>query len=232
MSSRRRMEIFPKKRFTLVVSLPFHSVELAEAAERGGAHALKVHLNVHHAASGTRFGSWKKEKSIILEILKSVSIPVGVMPGSKVVASEKDLGEMEKSGISFFDIYLNDCPSYLLRSRMKKMLALGYGFNLETLTKISYADWVEASVVGVSDYGKSLTAQDILLYKTIVQKTNQKVFVPTQKKISPDDVTLLHRAGVSGIIIGSVVTGKTPKSMYEATRNFKKAIHLLASQEF
>lgn len=218
---------FTKGKFALVVSLPFHSVELAQAAEEGGAHAIKVHLNVRHAASGTRFGSWKEEKEVIQEILQTVKIPVGIMPGSQVVALKEEMAEVETAGISFFDIYIKDCPPYLLQSKMKKMLALGYGFNLETLTKISYADWVEASVVGVSDYGKSLTAQDILLYKTIVQKTNQKVFVPTQKKISPDDVTLLHRAGVSGIIIGYVVTGKTIQSLHETTKAFSKAIEAL-----
>lgn len=44
--------------FPIIVSLPRHDLDLAKAALAGGASAIKVHLNAHHRASGTTFGSY------------------------------------------------------------------------------------------------------------------------------------------------------------------------------
>ena len=45
-----------RQRPALAVSLPLNDIALAKAAEEAGADALKIHINVHHDASGTHFG--------------------------------------------------------------------------------------------------------------------------------------------------------------------------------
>ena len=68
--------------FTLMVSLPQNDPELARAAIRGGAQGLKIHINVHHHASGTHFGTWAEERNEIEAILEEA----GVSPSRVTIA--------------------------------------------------------------------------------------------------------------------------------------------------
>jgi hypothetical protein len=58
MSKTKTEEIFKTKKMVLIASLPKNDPALAKAAAAGGADMLKIHLNVEHAASGTKFGSF------------------------------------------------------------------------------------------------------------------------------------------------------------------------------
>ena len=88
-----------KNKMTLIVSLPSNSKALAKAAAKGGADALKVHMNVKHEASGVVFGGYDDEKDAIGEVIDSVKIPVGIMPGNEELPSEKEMGALKKIGI-------------------------------------------------------------------------------------------------------------------------------------
>ena len=50
------------------------------------------------------------------------------------------------------------------------------------------------------------------------------VVVPTQRLIAPQDVPALVRAGVKGLMIGAVVTGRERDGIVRAIRAFKAAI--------
>ena len=205
----------PTNKFTLIVSLPKNDLNMAKAALNGGADAIKVHLNVEHRASHTIFGNWQEERKNIENILNNVSITTGIMPGAEKVATENDIKEIEKSGIAFFDIYYKDAPTYLLKSKMQKMFALHYPLQLENLKYIDTLKWnfVEASIINPADYRKHLTLEDVNNYKIIVRKLKKPVIVPTQKKINSQEVSLLNKVGVKGIMIGAVVFGKDPKNI-------------------
>ena len=45
----------------LIVSLPSNDPAMAQAATGAGADAVKLHMNVTHDASGTRFGSFAED---------------------------------------------------------------------------------------------------------------------------------------------------------------------------
>lgn len=222
--------LFGKKPLLLVASPPRNDVELAMAAEAGGADLLKVHLNVRHAASGTMFGSLLEERDVIENILSSVKIPVGVMPGSEYPASLEEMKTLEKMGISFFDIYTSDMPAeYLLLEKMEAMAAIGYGWK-EWEPEVIYSMGVtmlEASVVHHEEYGKRLDFEDLETYSYIAKMFKGSVVAPTQKAIRPEEIPLLYKAGVKGIMIGKIVAGDRP-SVFEATaKKFAAAIDRL-----
>ena len=211
----------------LIVSLPGNKVELAAAAQSGGADMIKIHLNVTHAASGIHFGAFNEERDGIEQILKAVDIPVGIMPGAATTASMEDMLELEKMGISFFDIYITDMPAgYLNLKNMEPMAALGHDWRYRNVAGLNGlgVKLTEASIVKHEDYGKPLLASDLMDYSSISSGFDGAVIVPTQKKIEPGEVELLRRAGVSGIMIGKIVTGDTPAGLESATAEFASAI--------
>lgn len=215
-----------KDKFTLIVSLPKNSVKLAKAAEEGGADFLKIHLNVLHRASKTKFGSFLEEKNRIKKILNDVKIPVGIMPGEKVVASFSEMMELEQMGIYFFDIYIQNCPATFLKLKMKKIFAVDYSFNLGYiyfLNKLGM-DALEASIIQPLEYGKNLSIDDLTKYKLLASLCKKDVIVPTQRKILPEEIPLLKKIGVSGIMIGAIVTGTDVESIKDATTKFRNAI--------
>lgn len=218
-----------RKRFALVVSLPQNSEALARAAIEGGADALKVHLNVEHRASKTKFGSFKAERKKLEAIAKLAGrkVALGVMPGAKAVASAAELDELQQMGFEYVDCYVHDFPAALLgHGRMKKMLALGPEYRFEEVRGVGSlgVDAVEASIVDPKGYGQPLMTADLMRYRAIAAASRLPVLVPTQRAIQPSEVPMLAWAGANGIIIGAIVTGKTPASLGKATRAFRDAI--------
>lgn len=227
------MKLLPvlDERFGLIVSLPRNEVELAKAAVEGGADALKVHLNVHHHASGTAFGTWEQERAAVQEIVSSVGIPVGVVPGAQVIASDDELAAMAKMGIDFWDTFVHHAPTRLLeRTDMGCMMALNFQFPLERAALVVKlgAQVIEASIIPPEEYGSLLTARDLVAYSVLTAEVGSTpVVIPSQRKYTPRDVPHLRRAGARGLVIGAIVTGPDATSLGEATREFRRAIDLM-----
>lgn len=219
----------------LIVSLPANDAKLAAAAANGGADMLKVHLNVEHRASGAVYGGWRDESAKIKDILSVVNIPVGVMPGADTVAGLDDWENMIQAGISFFDIYANQMPCWMWNLSVKKMPAISEVVPAHLLLSLvkgigkdgGNADWIEASIQKPEDYGKPLTAMDLANYRFLADAVDTPVIVPTQKKIEPYDVAFLHEAGIGGLMIGAIVTGKSVGSLESACAKYRQAIDAL-----
>jgi hypothetical protein len=207
----------PTDSFSLLVSLPHHDVALARAASEAGAHAIKVHCNVEHKASGTRFGSWKEEKPVILQIMDAVQGPVGLMPGSTVTVTPTEMQDAIDSGVQFIDIYDFDMPPWMWPLPLFKMVAVGSGYQLDEVRKLESrgADGIEASIVPSTQYGQPLTAADLNHYSAIVNATSLPVWVPSQKHLLPQDMASLKKAGVKGVILGVISLGKTADEFRE-----------------
>lgn len=216
-----------KKEFPLIVSLPENRIDMALAAEENGADALKVHLNVEHFASGTRFGSWTEEKNNIIEIIKSVKIPVGILPGAEAAAGFEEIMEAAGEGAAFLDAFAHDLPLSLWGiPQLGYMLAVNLQYDKETVQALTGfgVDAIEATILPHSQYGKELNMQDLALYHRLSRWCSCPVLIPTQKKIRPCDVIHLKKAGAGGIIIGAVVTGKSVESLAQTTRQFRNAV--------
>jgi len=216
--------------FTLLVSLPRNEMALAAAALRGGARGLKVHLNVHHAASGTQFGTFEEEREVlaqIAELAKAHDASVGVVPGGAPFASENEFTELAEIGIDYFDAYAADAPAWTLtQNHLDKMLAAHHGASMEFVKSLQALGMqlCEASILPHEQYGQPLRVLDVAAYQQICGALETPVIVPTQKKIRPSEVKILRNAGIRALLIGAVVTGDQPDSIEKATAEFAHEI--------
>jgi len=215
---------------TLIMSLPANDPELARAAARGGADVLKIHIRVHHDASGTHFGTLAEERERIAAILAAFQGPVGIVAGAADPATPEEMTELKRMGIDFFDLYLSYMPAWMWQLEgMAKAVALEptYSVHQALALKALGADLIEAAIVPHDGYGKPLTMADLAAYRDLRDTIDLPIIVPTQRAIRPEEATLITReCGIEGLMIGAIVTGKTPESIEKAVRRFKKAMEL------
>lgn len=226
--------IIQTNRFTLVVSLPANSLDLAEAALKGGAQAIKIHANVWHRASGHTFGTYAENKDFIKALIARCNeVPVGLVPGGEdaFITNEERL-ELEEMGLAFFSSYVQHMPCYMMESSvLSKMAAIDYTYNQNTLdaVKQSAIDVLECSVQPGKVYGAPLNYGDILRYTDIAAKAGKPTLIPTQKKIQPEEVKYLYEAGCKAVMIGAIVMGKEPdaETVFRVTTEFRNAVDRL-----
>ncbi|PQV64640.1 hypothetical protein B1R32_104134 [Abditibacterium utsteinense] len=216
-----------KNDWTLLVSLPKNDLDLAKAALNGGAQGLKVHINIEHFASGTRFGTLSQERAIlerITELAREFGASVGVVPGTlENFASPEEFRELAQIGIDYFDAYPADAPAWALsQTELDVMMAAFHGGDLDEFAGLEKLGMTlcEASILHHDDYGKALSALDLMKYRALSQKIKAPIIVPSQKKIEPHDLPALRETGAKGLLIGAIVTGRDAASLETATRAF------------
>lgn len=224
-------EMICSNRMSLVVSLPANDLDLAKAALRGGAQALKVHLNVWHRASGNTFGSFEQQKGFLQELIAlAQDVPVGLVPGAdEAFITEDEMRQLEEMGIKFFSCYSDNLPAFLVYSKkIRHMVAIHNNYDDHILNGVRHSplvDVLECSIMPGDVYGSPLVYSDVLRYTDVVEKTGKPVLIPTQKKIRPDEVRALHDAGCKAVMIGAIVMGdKTPAECERATAAFREAV--------
>ncbi len=220
-----------KSRFVLMVSLPKNDPALAEAAVKAGAQCLKVHVNCHHFASDTRFGSWSEERAVISEILSVMGdVPLGIVTGEATQPSAQDLEEICHSGIDFWDLFCRFTPpEYLDLPKLGRMVAIDSSWEpwlVESLGELG-VNVIESSIIPRELYRSELNLEDVSRYKRLAKASPMPILIPTQKAIKPHQVSSLRKAGAAGITIGAVVTGLEKESLAEATAAFREAIDRL-----
>ena len=219
-----------KRTMTLIVSLPENSESSAKAIESAGAHSIKVHLNCVHRASKTHFKTWTEEKEAISNIPNLLDIPVGIVPGAETTASMEEMRNIVDCGFDFLDIFSHHMPpEYLSISELTKSTAIDFRFDLnkaDMLEKLG-VEIIESSIIPPQEYGQPLTVNDLVLYKTLISSVKIPVFIPTQRKVKPEEIGYLREIGASGIAIGAVVTGNSLDGVLRMTEKFRKAIDKL-----
>jgi len=221
------LKLFEKNKLTLIVSLPDNDIELAKAAVAGGADALKVHFNIKHQASGVSFGTLKEEKPRLEKILKASKLPVGIVPGDEKKPTEKEMREVIDMGFDFFDMNINKMPPFMFGLKgITKIAAIdgkAAGERVATIKDENF-EAIEAAIIPHLGYGQTLTIGDLQYYISIAISSQLPVIVPTQRRIEADEVPILGETGVKAIMIGAIVTGRTPKMLERATKDFRQAI--------
>lgn len=216
--------------WTLLVSLPRNDVELAQAAFRGGAQGLKVHINVEHFASGTKFGSFEEEKANlqkIVQVAQEYSASVGIVPGGSPFATRDEFSKLAQIGVDYFDAYPAEAPAWVFeQDDLDIMLAAFHGATNDELMSLEELGMTlcEASIIAHEGYGTPLSALDLARYHDLSQTISTPFIVPSQKMLLPEDQTLLQRAGARGVLIGAIVTGRDAVSIEAATRGFSEAL--------
>lgn len=220
-------ELMSKKKLILIVSLPENSPDLARAAMDGGADALKVHINITHAAAGTKFGTLEEERRALERILSDASVPVGIVPGEKVVPNEKRMAEIRKMGFDFFDVKLKHMTDCMLRMKgISRVAAVDRDHPIDRLMELKAMgiDAVEAAIVATSEYGTDLNVSDLQSYITMAISAGVPVIIPTQRSIKVSEVPIIADTGAKALMIGAIVTGKTASSIKKATMAYRAAV--------
>jgi len=222
----------------LIVSLPHNSVDLAQAAADSGADALKVHMNVTHAASGTTFGTFGEEAAAVREIIKAAGIPVGLMPGAdpRALPTFDELKSLADDGLDFVDIYTHHMPLWFIDLPLKLVVAFSAfdGF-VEPVYYTTHLYWppeaganriwmAEGSIFSHEEYGRPFTYDDFRRLRILQEYVDVPLIVPTQKAITPEDARWLKRTGTGALMIGAVVTGDSAESIAAATARYREAI--------
>lgn len=224
------LSVLNRRRPALIVSLPGNRPELARAAQDGGADVIKVHMNVQHRASGLCFGTFEEEKEALEKILAAVNLPCGIVAGNHVDDVERDFRKAYELGFEFVSLYTSAMPlSVLAVPGLVKMAALSYDYTLEDVRSLSDvgAEVLEASVMRPETYGQRLTAAELLQYASICRESKIPVVVPTQRAVRPAEVKQLADCGISGIMVGAVVTGAEAESLRRSVGEFRSAIDRL-----
>jgi len=215
--------------FSLVVSLSANNLDMAKAALDGGADAVKVHMNVLHAASQNTFGTFEDNREFLTKLIEMAGDrPVGaVVGGGDAFITVEEKKELEDMGLDFVSCYAEHLPAFMLKGdKITKMVALHDTY--ETVlpaVKNSEIQVVEASIMPATQYRSPLTYFDLLQYRKICEAVTQPVLIPTQKKIYPDDVFALRDAGCKAVMIGAVVVDEsTPEAWYKATCAYRNAV--------
>lgn len=212
--------------FNLLVSIPKNHPDFAEAAEYGGADAIKVHLNCKHPASSYVFGTLKQERNSIEKILKKVSLPVGIVPGAEKTASRAELDELQNIGIDFFDIFAHHMPLNYLENTLGKMVCIDSRYTPQQVQRLATlgVEAFEASIIPHEEYGRPVVLSDLIHWKALSENLETPLLISTQRKINPEECQWLAEMGARGIVIGIVVTGDTPSGVQRATKFFRVAI--------
>ena len=215
------VDLLNKNKMTLIAALPKNDPELAEAAIKGGADALQLHINFHD------IGDFKTEKENHSRILELSSLPVGIFPGAKTHASQKEMEEMIKMGFDFFSIGIEHIPSFMSQIKgVSKILALGSRFTIDVVLGVGKygADAVDAAIIPSAGYGKDLVVGDLQNYISIVISAGIPVIIPTQRSIRPSEVAIIADTGAKGLMLTPVVTGTTSKHIHERVQEFRMAV--------
>lgn len=212
-------DLFSQKQFTTIVSLPQNRLDLAYAAIKGGADALKFHINVSHRASGNDFAGIEEYTETFKEIRKNFKGPMGIVLGEdidKINTIEASL--VKETGFNYFSLYAKDISSkWITQQDIERTVAIDSNFKLEEIQIMDFfnVDAVELSIINKEQYGEKLNLEDLIKYKSFRERTRLPLIVPTQKKIDEKDIPLLKEIGINAVMLGVVSIGDSEKSIYE-----------------
>lgn len=215
------------RRELLIVSLPRNDGALARAAAAAGADLLKAHVNVHHRASGTRFGSLDEEEEGLTAVLDA-GLPTGLVPGEEVMVTREQLPRLRR--FAFLDAYVTRLPLYLYDAGVPVIPAVPHDYPQELIGSLSAlpGDWLEAALVPPQCYGLDPIADDLVALARLGALTRRRMIVPSQRRIRPEDlIRYFAIPQVWAVMIGAVVTGRTARSVGRATEAFRRAMDAL-----
>jgi len=219
------------RRLSLIVACPANSLEMALAAERSGAHAIKLHINMTHRASKVVFGTLAQERPVLEEILARVKVPVGIVPGASLSVGPADVAELARMGFDFFDMFAHlMVPQLLSVPGISSMAAVDSTFAWDTideLTRTQGLQMLEGAIVPQSGYGDRLSIVDLARYRLLRAHCHIPLVIPSQRTLIPEDVPALADTGANAIMIGVLSTGTEPGGLERQVAAFREAIEKL-----
>jgi putative N-acetylmannosamine-6-phosphate epimerase len=142
-------------------------------------------------------------------------------------ATSEEFAELADAGVDYFDAYPGDAPAWTLRqTHLSIMLAAYAGGTIDEMQKLEELgmELCEASIMPHEEYGRELSALDVARYSELCDALDSPIIVPSQKKLTPRDVSALRDCGARGVLIGAIVTGREADSIEAAARAFADVI--------
>ncbi len=226
----RLLDKMKTKRMTMVISLPEQTPEMAKIAEEYGADAIKTHANLSHRASGAKFASFSEEQELLKEILSTVAIPVGIIPGAEEKIEQSTLQEIKEMGFDFIDLYAHFMESSFLDIRgIAKIAACDNTYMPRDALALSrIVDGLEVSIVPKEEYGKPLSVMDLAKYSQWMNYLSGfPAIVPSQKLLLPSDIPKLYDVGVRCVMLGIISIGKSTQEVKHNMESFSREIYKL-----
>lgn len=220
------LNLLASPKITLIMSLPQNDTALCRAVFEEGADAVKVHINVEHRASGSRFGRLAEERPALEKMLAEAKGPMGLMIGASVEAAAQDVEAASQMGFDFFSVYAHHMPVIGPTPSQAWMVACDGSYSLDEVAAMQRvgAQVLEASIMPGAEYGFPLSLRDLMRYSALRAHTQLPIVIPTQRAIRPEELRALASIGMNGLMIGAVVTGQEEASIRKTVRAFRNAI--------
>lgn len=217
---------------TLCVSLVRNDLDLARAVEAAGADGIKVHINLEHPFAKTRLGTFEEESDRLAAIIKGTAVPVGIVPRGVPGTLASEVETYAQFGFAFIDLYTTVMDAQLLKvPGIGKWVAPKgphSSAKLAALADIASIDAIEASFLGPAEYGAPLSVDDLATLKAGLAALGGRkpLVLPTDRRLSADDVPVLLENGITNFLIGFAVTGGDTNTIVAATEQFRRTLDL------
>jgi hypothetical protein len=215
-----------KEDFVILGDLGANSAELAVACEEAGASGVVLHLN-ETPSHGLRFGGLEIELDSLKECLSILRIPAGISIGDSRPLLREEWETCVALGFSFVNMFAHHMPTFVWKDeRIAKFVSIASGYILEQVKAISEFPEVEGLVsclTPATGYGLSLNLFDVATLRLISGLSKKPVLYSAQRKIRPEDISILFEQGCRGLLVMPSIFGATTKGEY------KHSIELLKS---
>ncbi len=210
----RLVSMLKKEVFSLLVVLPQISVEFAKTAEDAGADAICV-----------RFDS-SKDKSELIDIVKAVKIPVGIVFSGGGDISRAQLSALIRLGFDFIEVPMGLAGMLEEVKDGGRIAAIAKDYNIEDIARVteSRIDALDAAIIDPENRGQDMTVGDIQQYITICITSGLPVIVSTQKMIRVSEVPIIWDTGAKAIMLEESMTGDSISAFRSIVSEFKQAV--------
>jgi hypothetical protein len=216
---------------TLCISLIRNSVEYAKAVEDAGADGLKLHINLFHRPTGICIPNLEQEADRLQAVLEAVQIPVGIVPRGQPGTTRAEVTRLRDMGFDFVDLYgKNTSPGILGVEGITKWVAPTPDYTVDMLRLLAQrpdVDVIEAAFFPVEEFGSPVCLDDILrlqLGLEVLKGTSKPLVLPTDRKVTIEDLPALFEIGIKNYLLGYAVTGTELRTVAEATTSFRRAL--------
>ncbi|MDG6907882.1 MAG: hypothetical protein JRN20_19095 [Nitrososphaerota archaeon] len=220
--------MFPSQQdFTLFGDLHVNDKHYAVCCEEAGADAVLFHLS-QDSLHGGRFGGLELEEGSLRDAISVLKIPAGISIGDSRPLLPEEWESVVSLGFAFVNMYAHHLPSFIwLDSRIDKLVSIGPGYILEQVKALSEFDKISGILAALTPnqgIGMPLTLLDVTTLRVISRLSSRPIFVPTQRKIRPQDINLLKEQGCRGLFVSSIVYGETEQSCRDQIALFRSEI--------
>jgi hypothetical protein len=216
---------------TLCVSLLDNDTALAQAVEDAGADAIKLHINLAHAATGITLGDLDREADRLAAVVAAVSVPVGIVPRGRPGTTRAEAERLRDMGFDFIDLYgKHTSPEVLAVDGIDHWVAPTPDYTVDMLRVLAQrpdVDVVESCFFPVDSFGSPLCLDDLVRLAVgleAIAPSGKPVVIPTDRRLEPHDVPALAEVGIRNFLIGYAVTGRDPAGVAAATARFRVAL--------